>query len=174
MYDGNPGEITFGSSYRGFELLGVNCITIGIPKAWSGFRSGISTGNMLILRTFKINANDDTADNHRSRIQGNRKASIHQSAMCLCSPAERAPHPEALMLQNVFFLLWKQPQKLFCPFNAKHGFFTKEAISINYFWSSWDWELYCWPRRLKFKMVEITIHLTVISSECTHIHKKIF
>ena len=104
MYDGNPGGIALGSSYRVFELLGVNCITIGIPKAWSGFRSGISTSNMLILRTFKINSNDDTADNHRSRIQGNRKASIHQSAMCSCAPVEHVPHPEALMLQNISLL----------------------------------------------------------------------
>ena len=26
MYDGNPGEIDFGSSQRGFELSGVDCI----------------------------------------------------------------------------------------------------------------------------------------------------
>ena len=27
--------------------------------------------------------------------------------------------PEAFILQNILFLLWKQPHKLFCPFNAK-------------------------------------------------------
>ena len=27
LYDGNPGEIDFGLSYRGFELSGVDCNT---------------------------------------------------------------------------------------------------------------------------------------------------
>ena len=122
MYEGSPGEIAFGSSYRGFELLGVNCITIGIPKAWSGFRSGISTGNMLILRTFKINSNDDTADNHGSRIQGNRKASIHQSVMCSCSPVEHVPHPE--MLQNIFFSLVKTASESILSIQCETWFFN--------------------------------------------------
>ena len=28
MYDGNPGEIDFGSSQQGFELSGVDCIIL--------------------------------------------------------------------------------------------------------------------------------------------------
>ena len=124
MYDGNPGEIAFGSSYRALELLGVNCITIGIPKAWSGFRSGISTGNMLILRTFKINSNDDTADNHGSRIQGNRKqASINQS----CVPVEHAPHPEALMLQNIFFSLVKTASEIILSIQCETWLFNRRS-----------------------------------------------
>ena len=125
MYEGSPGEIAFGSSYRGFELLGVNCITIGIPKAWSGFRSGISTGNMLILRTFKINSNDDTADNHGSRIQGNRKASIHQSVMCSCSPVEHVPHPE--MLQDIFFSLVKTASESILSIQCETWFFNRRS-----------------------------------------------
>ena len=128
MYDGSQGGIALGSSYRVFELLGVNCITIGIPKAWSGFRSGISTSNMLILRTFKINSNDDTADNHGSRIQGNRKASIHQSAMCSCAPVEHVPHPEALMLQNIFYSLVKTASEIILSIQCETWFFLPKKL----------------------------------------------
>ena len=131
MYDGSPGGIALGSSYRVFELLGVNCITIGIPKAWSGFRSGISTSNMLILRTFKINSNDDTADNHGSRIQGNRKASIHQSAMCSCAPVEHVPHPEALMLQNIFYSLVKTASEIILSIQCETWFFLPKKLYFN-------------------------------------------
>ena len=127
MYDGSPGGIALGSSHRVFELLGVNYITIGIPKAWSGFRSGISTSNMLILRTFKINSNDDTADNHGSRIQGNRKASIHQSAMCSCAPVEHVPHPEALMLQNIFYSLVKTASEIILSIRCETWFFYQRS-----------------------------------------------
>ena len=45
---------------------------------------------------------------------------------------------------NTYFLLSrKQPHKLFCPFDAKHGLLTEDAIS------SFK------PRKLKFKMAEI-------------------
>ena len=65
------------------------------------------------------------------------KTSIHKSVMFLCSFVEENQQnegwhqaPEALMLQNILFLLMKQPHKLFCPFNAKHGLLTEDAILI--------------------------------------------
>ena len=146
MYDGSPGGIALGSSYRVFELLGVNCITIGIPKAWSGFRSGISTSNMLILRTFKINSNDDTADNHGSRIQGNRKASIHQSAVFVCTCRTCASSRGLNATKHLLFSCENSLRNHFVHSMRNMVFFTKEAISINYFWSSWDWELLLTPK----------------------------
>ena len=39
--------------------------------------------------------------------------------------------PEALICYKTsFFLLSRQPHKLLCPFNVKHGFLTKDAILI--------------------------------------------
>ena len=79
------------------------------------------------------------------------KTSIHQSVMFLCSFVEENQQnvgwnwaPEALTLQNILFLLVKQPHKLFCPFNAKHGLLSKDAI-FN-FWSSCDWERLLTPK----------------------------
>ena len=46
-----------------------------------------------------------------------------------------------------FFLSWKQPHKLFCPFDAKHCLLTEDAIS------SFK------PQRLKFKIAEIKIYI---------------
>ena len=137
MYEGNPGKSILVRVSKGLSCCESTVFTIGIPKAWSGLRSGVSTGDMLILWTFKINSNDDTADYHRSRIQGIRKASIHQSGVCSCSPVGHMPHLEALMLQNIFFSLVKTASEIILSiqceiFNQGHHF---------NFWSSWDWEL---------------------------------
>jgi len=43
--------------------------------------------------------------------------------------------PEAFILQNILFLLWKQPHKLFCPFNAKKWSFDRgHHFNFGSFW----------------------------------------
>ena len=106
------------------------------------------------------------------------KTSIHQSVMFLCSFVEENQQnvgwnwaPEALTLQNILFLLVKQPHKLFCPFNAKHGLLSKDAI-FN-FWSSCDWERLLTPKsKIQDDGNENTIVYKYQSSECTHGHQR--
>lgn len=56
-----------------------------------------------------------------------RKASIHQSAMCSCSPVEHAPHPEALMLQNIFFSLVKTASEIILFIQCETWFFNRRS-----------------------------------------------
>ena len=140
-----------------------------------GFRSGISTGERWesipwkrLFYWLNQSANkartDNTADGH------GRQASIdqwcfHMVFICKGKPTKSGFYIKLQknMLQNIlFFLSRKQPHKLFCPFDAKHGLLTEDAIS-NFK-----------PWRLKFKMAEIKIYILVISSECANVHHKIF
>ena len=91
------------------------------------------------------------------------KTRIYQSVMFLYSFVDKNQQnvgwnrvSEALTLQNFLFLLWKQPHKLFCSFNAKHGLLKEDAIlifEVRVIGSD------CWPRSLKFKMMEMKIQL---------------
>ena len=91
------------------------------------------------------------------------KTCIYQSVMFLYSFVDKNQQnvgwnrvSEALTLQNFLFLLWKQPHKLFCSFNAKHGLLKEDAIlifEVRVIGSD------CWPRSLKFKMMEMKIQL---------------
>ena len=56
MYEGNPGEIEFDdSSYRGFELLGVDCISLESQSTltWRGEKLNELSGGFLSCKVFK-------------------------------------------------------------------------------------------------------------------------
>jgi len=95
---------------------------------------------------------DDTVDNLRSRIQ-DKHPSISDVFVFIC---RRKPTKCGLESSSRSLNATKHPfpHKLFCPFDAKHGLLTEDAILI--------FEVYvirsdCWPQSLKFKMVEMKI-----------------
>ena len=97
-------------------------LTIGIPKAWRGSRSGISTTdrqedrqeflfNGLYYNQFENKARtDEDADTHRSRIQDKHPSICHvficrrKLTKCMWSVHHT---PEALTLQNTLFSVIK-------------------------------------------------------------------
>ena len=150
-------------------------IALGATYDWNsegmgGFKSGISTGarwECIPWKRLFYWLNDkltNTADGC-GRQASTDQWCFHMVFICRGKPTKSGFYIKLQknMLQNsLFFLSLKQPHKLFCPFDAKHGFLTEDTIS-NFK-----------PRRLKFKMAEIKIHILVLSSECTKVHHNIF
>ena len=62
-----------------------------------------------------------------------------------------------------FFLSWKQPHKLFCPFDAKHGSFDR---GCHFKFQT--------PKAQIQDSRNKNIHTFKLSSECTNVHHKIF
>ena len=144
-------------------------------RHWGGFRSGISTGERWECIPWKrlfywLNqfANKARTDNHAAMATEDKHPLISNVFIWYSFVEENqqkvgfTSSSRKTCCKTSFFLSWKQPLKLVCPFDAKHVLLTEDAIS------SFK------PRRLKFKMAEIKIHILVISSECTKVHHNIF
>ena len=129
-------------------------LTIGIPKAWGGFRSGISTGDRQECIPWKRIDQSDMCS--CSFAEENRQNILNEKQFCRTSIFPHSVWPRQSGLLNYYFVhtVWNMV------------FLTEDTI----FEAGSD----CWPRWLKFKMAGTKIHSIVISYECTHVHHTIF
>ena len=110
MYDGNPGEIDFGLSYRGFELSGVDCNTYinTLLRKQSSQKTNNSQAKLELRQSLITNCKYNYNHSHfyRYKIKMKQKTRAVCTELCrrvLCAPIlihEFFSYPEPSYSEN--------------------------------------------------------------------------